>query len=90
MQGIKHTIGRPIEASLSDGVNCTYSSYVANVLYKFELITINSVYSTQCRVVNIQSEQLIETSLTDGVNYTHSSYVAKVLYKFEAIRRNSV
>jgi hypothetical protein len=29
---------------------------VANLLYKFELITINNVYSTQCRVVNIQSD----------------------------------
>ena len=59
-------------------------------MYKFELIIINSVYSTQCRVVNIQSERLIETSLSDGVNCTHSSCVANVLYKYVLIIINSV
>ena len=81
---------RLIETSLSDGVNCTHSGRVANLLYKFELIIINSVYSTQCRVVNIQSERLIETSLSDGVNRTHSSCVADLLYKSESIIISSV
>ena len=76
--------------SLSDGVNCTHSSCVANLLYTLELVIINSVSSTQCRVVNIQSERLIETSLSDGVNCTHSSCVVNLLYKFELIRINSV
>ena len=55
MQGIKHTIGRLIEASLSDGVNRTHSSCVATLWYTFELIIVNNEYSTQCRVLNIQS-----------------------------------
>ena len=63
---------------------------MANLLFKFELVIINSVYSTQCRVVNIQPERLIETSLSDGVNCTHSSCVANLLYKFELIIINSV
>ena len=56
MQGIEDSIRRPIETSLSDGVNCTHSSYVANLLYKFELIVSNSVYSIQCMVFKIQSD----------------------------------
>ena len=47
---------RLIEASLSDGVNCTHSGCGADLLYRSELIVINSVYSTQCGVLNIQSE----------------------------------
>ena len=39
---------RLIKTSLSDGVKCTHGSCVANLLYKFELIVINGVYSTQC------------------------------------------
>ena len=70
---------------MSDKVNCTHSSYVANLLYKLELIITNGVYSTQCWVVNIQSDRLGETSLCDGVNCTHSSCVANLLYKFELI-----
>ena len=56
MQGTERTIGRPIDASLSDGVNCTHSSCVANLLDKFELIISNNVYSAQCRVLNVQSD----------------------------------
>ena len=63
---------------------------MANALYRFEFSTINSVYSTQCRVVDIQSERLIEKSLSDGVNCTHSSGVANVLYKVEMSVINSV
>ena len=81
---------RLIQALLSDGVNCTHSSCVANLLYKFELITINRVYSTQCGVVNIQSERLIATSLSDGLNYTHGSCVANLLYTFELSILNGV
>ena len=81
---------RMIETSLSDGVNCTHSNCVANLLSKIESIIMNRVYSTQCRVVNIQSERLIETSLSDGVNCTHSSCVANLLYKSELIIINSV
>ena len=90
------------ETSLSDKVRSTHGSCVADLLYKFELIIINSVYSTQyrgiinsvfstqCRVVNIQSERLIETSLSAEVGCTHSSYLASVLYKFELIVIKSV
>ena len=53
MQVIEHTIRRLIEASLGDGLNCTHSSGVANLLYAPELIVINHVYSTQCSVLNI-------------------------------------
>ena len=56
MQGIERTIRRPIDASLSDGVNCTHNSCVATLLDKFELIIGNNVYSTQCRVLNVQSD----------------------------------
>ena len=35
-----------IATSLSDGVDCTHSGCVANVLDRFEFITINSAYST--------------------------------------------
>ena len=91
MQGSKHTNRIDfIETSLSDGVNCTQSSCVANVLYKFELIILNSVYSTQCRVVNIQPERPNETSPSDGVNCTHNSCVANLLYKFELTIINGV
>ena len=81
---------RLVETSLCDGVNRAHSTCVANLLYRFQLITINGVYSTQCRVANIQTERLIETSLTDGVNCTHCSYTANLLYKFELIIINGV
>ena len=90
MRGIEHAIRRPIDASLSDGVNCTHSSCVADFLYELELIMIHSVYSTKCRVVHIHAERLIETSLSDGVSCTHSSCVANLLYKYELIIINSV
>ena len=51
---------------------------------------INSVYSTECRAVNIQSERLNKTSLSDGENCTHGSCVANLLYRFELIIFNSV
>ena len=63
---------------------------VANLLYRFELITIIGIYSTQCRVVNIQSKRLIATSLSDGVGCTHSSCVGNVLDRFEFGTVNSV
>ena len=63
---------------------------MADLLYKFELIIIDSVYSTHGRVVNIQSERLIVTSLSDGVKCTHGNYVANLLYKFELIILNNV
>ena len=57
MQGIEHTLERPVETSMSDGVNRTHSSCVANLLDTFELIISNNVYPTQCRVLNIQSDE---------------------------------
>ena len=57
MQGIEDSIRRLLETSLSDGVNCTHNSCVANLLYKFELIVSNSVYSIQCMVLKIQSDE---------------------------------
>ena len=56
MQAIKHTTRRLIETSLSYGVNCTHNSCVANLFYTFELMIINNAYSTQCRVLIIQSD----------------------------------
>ena len=79
-----------IETSLRDGVKCAQGNYVANLLYRFESIILNSVYSTQCWVVTIQSERLIKTSLSDGVKCTHGSCVAKLLYKSELIVLNGV
>ena len=79
-----------IETSLSDGVNCAHGSCVANLLYRFEPIILNSVSSTQCEVVTIQSERLIKTSLSGGVNCTHGSCVANLLYKFGLIVINGV
>ena len=81
---------RPVKTSLSDGVDCTRGSCVANLWYSFEFIAINSVCSTQCRVVDIQSERLIAKSLSDGVNCTHSGCVANVLYRVEMSVINSV
>ena len=66
-------------------MDCTRSSCVANFLYRVELIIINGIFSTQCRVVNVQSGWLIETSLSDGINRAHSSCVANLLYSFELI-----
>ena len=57
MQGIQDLIRWPIETSLSDGVNRTHSSCVANLSFKFELIVSNSVYSIQCMVFKIQSDE---------------------------------
>ena len=79
-----------IETSLSDGVNCTHGSCVANLLYRFESIILNSVYSTQCRVVTLHSERLIQTSLSGRVKCTHGCCLANVLYKFELIVINGV
>ena len=79
-----------IATSLSDGVHCTHSSYVANSMYKLELNILNSVSCTQCRVVSIQSERPIEASLSDGVNCTHISCVADLLYTGEVIILGSV
>ena len=55
MQGMEHTFRRLIEISLSDGVNYTYNSCVANLSYRIESTRISNVYSTQCRIINIQS-----------------------------------
>ena len=63
---------------------------MANLLYKFELIIITSVYSTQCKVVNIQSEAVECGTLSGGVDCTYGSCVANLLYKFELIIINSV
>ena len=84
MHGIGHTIRRLIETQLSDGVNCTHNSCVVNLLYEFELIIINNVYSFQCRVLNIRRDDL-GASLSDGVNCTHRSCVANLLYEFELL-----
>ena len=54
MQGITHTAARLVETSLSGGVNRTPGSCVANLLYTFESIISNNVYSTQCEVLHIQ------------------------------------
>ena len=59
MQGIEHTIGRLIETSLSDGVDSAHSSYIATVLYGFELIVINPVYSAQCTVLYIRPDDCL-------------------------------
>ena len=81
---------RLIETSLSDGVNCTHSSCVANLLYKFELIVISGVYSTQCRVVNIQPKTA-DCDITECWSELYlSSGVANLLCKFELIIINSV
>ena len=56
MQGIQDTIGRLIETSLSDGVNCTHGSCVADLLYTLVLIISNNVHSTQCTVFKLQSD----------------------------------
>ena len=56
MHGIKHTFIRLIKTSLSDGVSCTHSSCVANLLYTFDLIIINNTYSTKCTVLGIHSD----------------------------------
>ena len=56
MQGIAHTIRRLIETSLSDQITYTRRGCVANVFYKFKLIIIKHVFSTQCMVLNIQSD----------------------------------
>ena len=56
MQGIQDTIRRLIETSLFDGVNCTHSSCVAALFYTFVLIISNNVYSTQCTVSKLQSD----------------------------------
>ena len=56
MQGITHTTGWLIEKSLCDGVNCTHSTYAANLLYKSELIKFDNVHSTQCMVLHIQPD----------------------------------
>ena len=56
MEGIKHSIRRLTETSLNDGIHRTHSSFAANVLHESELIIIGNVYSTQCRVTNMQSD----------------------------------
>ena len=56
MQGSKHIIRRLFDTSLSDGVIVTHNSCVANLLYRPQLIIINNVYSTQIRLLNIQSD----------------------------------
>ena len=53
MEGIEHTIRRLFETSLSDGVSCTHSSYIASLLYEFELIIIKNVYSTPWTVLPV-------------------------------------
>ena len=63
MHGIGHTIRHPIETSLSDGANRTHGSRETNSLSKFELSIINSVYSTQCRVLNIQPDDRLSHRL---------------------------
>ena len=45
MHVIQDTIKQPIKTSLSDGINRTHGSGVANLLFKCESITINNVYS---------------------------------------------
>ena len=59
MQGIEHMTRRPIETSLGDGVDRTQGSCVANALYAFGSIKINNACSTQCRVVNMQSDDSV-------------------------------
>ena len=48
MHGTQHTIRRLIAISLSDRVTGTHSSFVANLLYKFEPIINSNLYFPQC------------------------------------------
>ena len=59
-------------------------------MYKSELIIINRVYSTQCRVGNRQPELLNGAPLSEGITRTPSSCVAILLYTFELIILNGV